>query len=118
MRQAFAHEALLAMEADADTGAPGAAITKALCGHWDHQPPCPLAPHHSGVTRVGDGVHLRVLFAVEPGLEEAVRGRIEGALSEGHLSGPDGAVAWTLTSSRRSDVTADELPLAERLERA
>jgi len=24
----------------------GGAITIALCGHWDHTPPCPLAPHY------------------------------------------------------------------------
>lgn len=117
MRQAFAHEALLAMEADADMRAPGAAITKALCGHWDHPPPCPLAPHHSDATRVGDGVRLRVLFAVEPDLEEVVRERVEAALSHGHLVGPDGEVAWTLTSSHRSGVTVEELPHAQRLAR-
>jgi hypothetical protein len=117
MRHAFAHEALLAMEVDADTGAPGAAITKALCGHWDHPPPCPLAPHHSDARRRSDGVHLRVLFAVEPELEETVRGRIEGALSDGHLIGPDGEVEWTLATSRLSEVTTEELPHAERLKR-
>jgi hypothetical protein len=36
MREAFAHEAVLVMEPDADMRAPGAAITVALCGHWDH----------------------------------------------------------------------------------
>ena len=32
------------MEPDADVRAPGAAVTVVLCGHWDHEPPCPLAP--------------------------------------------------------------------------
>jgi hypothetical protein len=38
MRQAFAHEAVLVMEPDADVRAPGAAVAVALCGHWDHEP--------------------------------------------------------------------------------
>ena len=33
------------MEPDADVQAPGAAVTVALCGHWEHEPPGPLAPH-------------------------------------------------------------------------
>lgn len=115
MRQTFAHEALLAMESDADVGALGAAITKALCGHWEHQQPCPLAPHHSDATRVSDGVYLRVLFATEPDLEETVRRRIEAALSQGHLVGPEGDVVWRLTTSRCSEVTTDEVPHVERL---
>ena len=115
MRMAFLYEAVLAMRADADTGAPGAAVTKALCGHWDHEPPCPLAPHHSTVTRAGDGIRLRVLFAVEPALESTVRRRIEAALSDGRLVGPEGEVEWTVTSSGRTELTADERRHAEHL---
>lgn len=77
------------MDADTDVGAPGAAITVAVCGDWEHEAPCPLAPHHSTVTRVADGVHVRVLFVVEPELEALVRGRIKAALSQGHLIGPE-----------------------------
>ena len=73
------------MAADADIGAPGAAGTKELCGHWDHEPPCLLAPHHSTATQTSSGVQLRVLFAVEPELEQAVRRHSEAPLSEGHL---------------------------------
>ena len=46
------------MEPHADVRAPGAAVTVALCGHWEHEP-CPLAPHHvsahenDGELRVG-----------------------------------------------------------------
>lgn len=115
MRRAFVHEAVLAMEAETDTSALGAAVTKALCGHWDHEPPCPLAPHHSAVRRVDNGIRLRVLFAVEPELESTVRRRIESALSEGHLTGPEGEVAWTMTSSGRSEIAADERDHAEHL---
>jgi len=47
MRQAFAHDVVLAMEPDDDERAPGAAVTAELCGGWDHPPPCPVAAHHS-----------------------------------------------------------------------
>ncbi|ACL38277.1 conserved hypothetical protein [Pseudarthrobacter chlorophenolicus A6] len=46
MRSAYVHAASLRMEYDGDAGAPGAAITLALCGQWEHPPPCPLAAHH------------------------------------------------------------------------
>ncbi len=47
VRHAFVHEAILTMGAAGDERAPGAAITIALCGRLDHEPPCPLAPHHT-----------------------------------------------------------------------
>jgi hypothetical protein len=56
MREVFAHEAVVAMGADEDVGAPGAAVTVALCGHWEHDPPCPLAAHHTAAERDGDVV--------------------------------------------------------------
>jgi hypothetical protein len=119
MRQAFAHEAVLMMEPDADMAAPGAAVTAALCGHWDHEPPCPLAPHHSRAERAGDAVRVRVLFAVEPDLECSVRQRIEAALSSGQLDGPDGVTTrWRPGVSQRSDLQAEETGHAERLTRA
>ncbi|WKU05472.1 hypothetical protein [Micromonospora sp. HUAS LYJ1] len=119
MRQAFAHEAVLVLEPDGDIRAPGAAITVALCGHWDHQPPCPLAAHHTRTERVGDLVQLRTLFAAEPEAEDLVRRRIRGILSGGELLGPDGAVThWRLRSSGPSAVTAEEADHAERLKRA
>lgn len=81
MRQAFAQEAVLLMEPHADVRAPGAAVTVALCGHWEHEPPCPLAPHHVSADE-GDGeLRVRILFAVEPDKEGEVRRLIEQALS-------------------------------------
>ncbi len=116
MRRAFAHEAVLTMPPDADLRAPGGAITAALCGHWDHQPPCPLAPHHTSVERAGDGVRVRTLFATEPEREPEVRERIDSALSTGELSGPDGGTTrWDLRESRASEVTAEETDHARRL---
>ncbi|PMR59523.1 hypothetical protein C1A38_18845 [Verrucosispora sp. ts21] len=116
MRQAFVHEAVLVLEPDGDIRAPGAAITVGLCGHWDHQPPCPLAAHHTQTERVGDLVHLRTLFAAEPDAEDLVRQRINDTLSRGELLGPDETVTrWRLRSSGPSEVTPEEADHAERL---
>jgi hypothetical protein len=92
MRRAFAHVAVLTMQPDADVRAPGAAITVALCGQWEHQPPCPLAAHHTSAERFGDQVRLRMLFAAEPTDEVVVRARIDAALAAGELRGPDGVI--------------------------
>lgn len=118
MRRAFAHEAVLVMEPDADLQAPGAAITVALCGHWDHKPPCPVAPHHSRAHRACDEVRVRILFAAEPDTEGAIRHRIELALLGGQLTGPDGVTTrWQLRGSQRSDIHTEEMAHAERLTR-
>lgn len=119
MREAFAHEAVLGMGPEADLRAPGAAITVALCGHWDHEPPCPVAPHHSRADRVGDEVRVRTLFATEPERENLVLDLIDQALSAGQLHGPDGArTLWQLRSSQRSVVSAEERDHAQRLVRS
>jgi hypothetical protein len=116
VRQAFVHEAVLSMRPGADVAAAGAAVTVALCGHWEHEPPCPLAPHSSVAERVGDEVRVRTLFAVEPELESDVRERIDGALAGGRLVGPDGAVTtWRLKRSARADLLPAESSHAERL---
>ena len=76
------------MEPDADLRAPGAAITVALCGHWDHEPPCPLAPHWVSVGEDDGELRVRILFAAEPDTEGEVRHLIEQALS-GQMKFPD-----------------------------
>jgi hypothetical protein len=116
MRMAFAQEAVLAMDPLADVRAPGAAVTIALCGHWDHNPPCPLAPHHSYADRMGDEVRVRILFAVEPGLEDTVRQGIDQALTGGQLIGPHGQTTrWQLRNSQRSVIQNNEMDQAQRL---
>jgi hypothetical protein len=108
MRQPYAHEAVLVMAPDADLRAPGGAITVALCGAVDHEPPCPLAAHHTGAERAGGAVTVRVLFATDPAQEGAVRRRIEAALSG----------SWQVISSGPSPVAADEREHAARLTRS
>lgn len=116
MRAAFAHDAVVAMDADDDARAPGAAVTTALCGHWDHEPPCPLAPHHTTAERDGHLVRLRVLFAAEPGDEAEVRRRIDAALARGEVATPDGPVArWRVLHAGAASVRPEEEGHARRL---
>jgi hypothetical protein len=87
----------------------GGAITIALCGHWDHPPPCPLAPHYVASFPGGETVTLRVLFATDPANEQRVRSLIGEALATGQLTGPDGRVAtWQLRSASPGCIRRDE----------
>ena len=81
MRTAFAHDAVLDMGPDADLTAPGGSVTLALCGAFDHPPPCPVAPHHTRAERRTDGVAVRVLFATDAAREAEVRAKIDQALA-------------------------------------
>jgi hypothetical protein len=117
MREVFAHEAILRMGLDEDSRAPGAAITVQLCGDWQHEPPCPIAPHHTRSERVDDGrVRVRTLFSTPRATEQDVRARIDVALRAGRLPGRGaGAARWTLVGSDSSTVRYDEQDLAQRL---
>jgi hypothetical protein len=97
----YAHEAVVIVHPGGDCAAPGGAITVALCGHWDHEPPCPVAPHHTDAVPAGpDKLRLRVSFTADPGDESRVRSLIEQALAVGRMTGPDGRVTtWTVESS-------------------
>ena len=116
-RAAYAHDAVLILDSGGDSRAPGGAITVALCGHWDHQPPCPVAPHHTDATPADDDtVVLRVLFVAEPGDEPRVRALIEEALWSGRLTGPDGRVTrWLVKSSGAGSIRPDEADQAATL---
>ncbi|SDS65868.1 hypothetical protein SAMN04489743_0549 [Pseudarthrobacter equi] len=131
MRAAYVHAASLRMGYDGDTGASGAAITLALCGQWEHPPPCPLAAHHTATTRTSaqqnaaqqHGVqqddmtlNLRTVFAAEPEQEGEVRRRIRAALAQGSQTGPEGTTSrWTLLADEAGELTAAERIHAERL---
>jgi hypothetical protein len=118
VRAAYAHDATVKL-ATGDTGGPGAAITVALCGHWDHPPPCPLAPHHTGTTPAGESLRLRILFVTEPEQERTVREKIDAALAGGRVIGPDDVLStWTLESSAPAEVAEAEQDHAQRLMRS
>ncbi len=115
-RKAFAHEAVVAMRQEDGPDALGGAITKALCGGWDHPPPCPLAPHYVTNVPTGETVSLRVVFATERANEQRVRALIGEALAAGELTVPDGGVAhWQLRSAWAGVLRADEEDLAADL---
>jgi hypothetical protein len=65
MRQAFAHQARIELLDGGDERAPGAAVTVALCGHWEHEGPCEV-PHRTDVAGPDDEIVVRVLFAPRP----------------------------------------------------
>jgi hypothetical protein len=115
VRQAYVHEAVLETFLG-DEGAPGAAITTALCGAWEHEPPCPLAPHYTGVEREDDRLRLRVLFAAAEADEPEVRRRLTETLERGSTKDREGhPVTWSLATSRPSDVREEERDHAQRL---
>jgi hypothetical protein len=115
-RKAFAHDAVISMRNGASPNALGGAITKALCGGWDHQPPCPLAPHYVSNVADGETVSVRVVFATESANEQRVRALIGEALASGQLTVPDGGVAqWELRSASPGRVRAEEEDLAAGL---
>jgi hypothetical protein len=106
MRLVYAHDALLRMPPGADDRAPGGAITVALCGHWEHEPPCPLAPHHTAASREGEQLRLRILFATSPDRVDEVRARIDAALTAGD---------WQVVGSDCARVDRGEREHARRL---
>ena len=103
MRTAFAHEAILTMDTAADLRAPGGAVTIALCGAWEHEPPCRW-PHNN---ELGSSGEFRTLFIAPAGEEAEVRERIAGALAVGP--------GWHVLRARARDVLPGERELAERL---
>lgn len=116
VRQAYAHDAVVVLQSDEGANAPGGAITIKLCGHWDHPPPCPLAPHDVASSMAGEILTLRVLFATEPANEQRVRSLIDEALATGRLTGPDGRIAtWQLRSAVPGSVRPEEEDHAARL---
>jgi hypothetical protein len=116
MRQVYAHDALVRMRSAEGADAVGAAITVALCGDWQHEPPCPLAPHHTQTERTADEAQVRTIFATQPSLESEVRQRIDQALAQGTQVMPTGEIAsWQLLSSEAGVVQEGERDHGDRL---
>ena len=105
-RSAYVHEAELRLEAGVNPAAVGAAVTTALCGHWEHDGPCRW-PHNSEIERSGEVATFRTIFVAAARDEDEVRARIERAL----MDGPDWVVLWTGPRA----VSVSERPLARRL---
>jgi hypothetical protein len=114
MRTGFVHAATVTLAPGGDERAPGAAVTVALCGHWEHEGDCRW-PHHTAIAIGPAGDHgLRTVFAAEPGDEAAVRQRIATALVRGAQDGPAGATTWTVLRQGADALTAAERAMADR----
>ena len=112
----YAHDAVVRMGPAGDPDAIGAAVTVALCGHWDHDPPCPLAPHATRAERNGGQVQVRTLFATDADLEMEVRRRIDHALTSGTQQAPGGETSsWECLASGPGIVRESERAHGERL---
>jgi hypothetical protein len=84
-------------------------VTTALCGHWEHEPPCPLAPHHTAATPEGDHLRLRILFVTAPHRAAEARTLIDEALTNGD---------WHVISSGCTRIAPSERAHARRLLRS
>jgi hypothetical protein len=116
MRQAYAHDAVVRMGPTDDADAIGAAVTVALCGHWEHDPPCPLAPHATRAERNDGQVQVRTLFATEANVEMEVRRRIDRALTSGTQQAPTGETSnWEYLASGPGIVQESERAHGQRL---
>ncbi len=116
MRSPFAQQVVVEMDLEADVRALGGAVSKAVCGAWDHPGPCPLAPHHTAVEQEGRRTTVRVLFATEPENEVRVRDLITTALSAGSIVDPEGeTVAWTYLEGGPAEILNNEVMHAFRL---
>jgi hypothetical protein len=105
-RNAYVHEAILTLDAACDPRAVGAAVTSALCGHWEHDGPCRW-PHNNDISPEHAPASFRTLFIAEPGDEPEVRARIEHALHDD--------ARWMVQSSGAREPHASEGHLADRL---
>ena len=105
-RHAFVHWAELTLVWDTPAGAPGAAVTEALCGAVEHEPPCRW-PHHSALGSVSRPARFRCVFIATEDEEADVRARIDLALHQGE--------GWTVRATGVGTLHIDEHDLAERL---
>jgi hypothetical protein len=102
------------MEPGADVRAPGAAVRAALCGHWNHESPCLLAPHQASAEEHDGELRVRILSTTEPDAEAQVPQHIDLVLF-GQLKFPDGfTTPWRLGASRPAEVLAEETEPAKR----
>ncbi len=85
----FEHLKPFELVGSGDPAAIGGAVTVALCGHWEHPPPCRW-PHRTDVVHGERTLIARVRFSCADHDEQEVRHRIDSALASGELSGPDG----------------------------
>lgn len=118
-RKVHVHEVRVLLGGDADEAAIGGAVTQALCGRWDHRPPC-YFPHSTTITDRRDAEAVaRVLYvALGPGVDE-VRRMIDVRMADGRITGPDGRIStWSHLHSTPGRPNRDEVEIARKWEPA
>lgn len=116
MREPFALEAPVVLEAGADVRALGGAVTLALCGAFQPPGPCPLAPHRTGVAAGTDATEARVIGACDPDRLDGVLAIGRAALASGAVTDPSGVEQHRrLLEAHPGEVREDERDLADRL---
>ena len=104
--EAFVVGALIELGDGTDPAAVGAAVTVALCGHWEHDGPCRW-PHNSAIDASRSPAMFRTLYVASREESPLVEQRIRDALAAG-----DG---WDAVSVERRPVDESDEALAERL---
>ena len=84
----------------------GAAVTTALCGHWEHEGPCRW-PHNNAIEATDAEASFRTLFVASAADEAEVREGIERGLQDGS--------GWTVLRTRVRPVSPPERALALKL---
>ena len=91
----FTYQAIVDL-LEGDVPAIGAAVTVALCGHWEHDGPCRW-PHLTTTETEGDRVAVHVNYECADNERAEVESLIAGAISSGVLSTQDrGVTRWRL----------------------
>ena len=106
MQRTYVQCAELTLKADADSAAPGGAVTLALCGSWDHAGPCRW-PHETSGAWDGRRGRVRVVFAAKAEEEAHVRALIERALAGGECRGPDGTQSFWVVVEQGGGVLSE-----------
>ncbi len=109
VREAFAIDVALTLDAGADSRAPGGEVSVALCGHWEHEGACRW-PHNSRIDCDADLAHLRtVVIAPDEDRAEVVR-RVQEQLRNDER--------WSVVQFATAPIADDERELAARLARS
>ena len=103
---AFALDALISLVHDADSAAPGAEVTVALCGHWEHEGRCRW-PHNTRIDASSPSAHMRTVVVAPRVDRDAIAGRVEDALRRD--------TRWSVLGFTLGEITESEHALVDRL---
>ena len=92
----FTRDAVVELD-EGDVRAIGAAVTVALCGHWEHQGPCRW-PHLTATDAEGNRVAVSVSYDCTDDERARVEALIADALSSGVLANDGQVTRWRVIS--------------------